>query len=281
MTVRHHLFQREPQRERIGHEAETKNAMEPFEFIVFNDGYNINTKFNLHAEQASGPGIDTECARLGIEHHRVPWTLFDVESTSDPSWRTYIGLQYALDMFAKPYPGYVVLMDSDMFWSAPFSVKEYLKGHAWAAIPQTRSAGNNTITYVYNGILLFNMMMFPYKAELNFKLDGYDPGGYTRRYLSKHPDAYPRWIPHVMSQTIRTDQEIINLNLSMRFDAFLKKELSLSDGALYSEVIFEGRQLYHYRSGSNWNMKPPSYHKERFRLLSEFLTQYLTDKRYT
>lgn len=106
-----------------------------------------------------------ECIRIPQEIHSRPYlNRLPGEDYQSSCARCANVVQYSLDTVGFNYDGIVMIIDSDMFLTHPFSVKEFMTGYDIAAVPQSR---NNDVHYLWNGLVFMDMRTLPNKRTLN------------------------------------------------------------------------------------------------------------------
>lgn len=170
------------------------------------------------------------------------------------------------EIHVRPYlhNDLVMIIDSDMFLVKNFSVAEYLKGYDISGVLQQRGH----VTYLWNGILFFNMKTLPEQSTLNFNcgwVDGElcDVGGHTYFYFKKHPKVRLKPVGghcFVNAHIHQKDQSF--------FHPFLK--LMLEKGVTNSEFFLDFT-LFHYRGGGNWDSKSKDYHRHKTQGLHQLI----------
>jgi hypothetical protein len=130
----------------------------------------------------------------------------------------------------------VLFLDSDMFLIDDFDIEEYMEDAIIAGLPQTRGH----VTYMWNGIMLFNMSKIKNK-KIDFSegmVDGEmtDVGGHTYWYfkntgieMKKTNEEFPTYPTHFNDIDLQKDSGGYNM------------ELHLDD------------KFLHYRAATNWH----------------------------
>lgn len=163
-----------------------KFLKDEYEFIVFDDTPN----------RPLSDQTQKLCQELEIECIRVPHHIHR-KGRGTPSVECAETIQYMLETRGFPYPGIVVLIDSDMFLIRNFSVSDYIHGHEIAAHPQHRGKNPEMVTYFLPNLIFFNMNLLRDKETLDFGMgavngEAVDTGGFTHHYIQHHPGL--KWI---------------------------------------------------------------------------------------
>lgn len=132
----------------------------------------------------------------------------------------------------------VFFCDSDLFLIDEFDIQEYMSDAIIAGLPQKR--GN--ITYMWNGIMFFNMPQIK-DLDIDFSegiVDGEmtDVGGHTYYYFKKHniemkktDEEIPLYPTHFNDIEIQNDQVTNGYNFELHLDG----------------------KFLHYRAATNWH----------------------------
>jgi hypothetical protein len=261
-----------------------KFLKDDYEFVVFNDAKDIETadKINQTCDR-----LNLECIRIPQDIHDRPYLYrLDGEWFHHPSVRCSNVVQYSLDVLGFKHPGIVALVDSDLFLIKEMSIKEYLKGYHLAGLPQSRNNQSTVVDYVWIGIVFLDMTALPDKETLNFncgrvKNIAVDAGGHTYHYLTDHPSIL--WkkmnVQHISNFLCESCRKLEtapccthNLDI-LRAEKFDETEIKfLHAGITNCEFILDHHFL-HYRSGSNWDYKSPGYHKQKTKLVNDFIDE--------
>lgn len=175
------------------------------------------------------------CKLRSIGYYKKPERIFQM----NPAQACADTVQWTYDNIIKENHknDIVFFCDSDMFLLDEFNISEYMKDTVIAGLPQER--GN--VTYMWNGIMFFNM---PKVKEIDLDIDFSDGvvdgqmtdvGGHTYYYFQKNSIS--------MKQT---DVQYP----SHFYDIELQNE-SVTKGYNF-ELHLDGKFL-HYRAATNWH----------------------------
>ncbi|MBI5274768.1 MAG: hypothetical protein HY860_06940 [Chlamydiales bacterium] len=250
-----------------------KFIKDDYEFVVFNDAKTRELEQEIYQLCKK---YQIRCIRISPEIHNRPY-LFRLkgEDYNHPCVRCANVVQYSLDILGFDYPGKVVIIDSDMFLTKPFSFVEYMNGYDLVAVPQSR---DNGVKYIWNGIIMFNMPTLPNRKMMNFncgRIDDapVDAGGYTHYYLSKYADIIKikEIGPAHFSHTI---DDYHNGALDSNMNHLIP--LIELDPPSNMETFLQGAIL-HYRGGGLWDPKPTSYYQRKNNCLRTYI-EYILEK---
>jgi len=199
----------------------------------------LNEKYEFHVVDDS---VDAEittqfrevCESLKITYHRKP----PANKPMNPAQACAHTVQWTYDnLIRKNHSEDIVFfLDSDMFLIDEFSIEEYMSDAIIAGLPQVRGH----ITYMWNGIMFFNMPKIEDK-NIDFSdgmVDGEmtDVGGHTYWYfkntgieMKKTNEEFPTYPTHFNDIDLQKDSGGYNM------------ELHLDD------------KFLHYRAATNWH----------------------------
>lgn len=268
----------------IQHRTFKKFLKDDYEFIVFNDA----------PQEPIARLIESTCKKLNIECIRIPQSIHSKpylpkrpdEDSNHPCKRCAHVIQYSLDTLGFNHNDLFAIIDSDMFLTEPFSIREYMHNYVLAGVPQNRSNGSLAVDYIWNGLVFFDMPALPDKKTINFNC-GYvegaptDVGGHTYYYLKAHPSLAFKDIDVLHLEDLFCDScKKNNIPCSHNND-MLNKNISnpamiwLAQQGLDSSEFLLNKIFLHYRSGTNWNYKSESYHKHKTAILQKFIAKIL------
>jgi len=241
--------------------------------------------------------IRREAASLGLVHVAVPAALHEPDSgylgpattvigTLNAAHRCAIAVQYAYTEIVRKWPGYVLLLDGDMWPVAPASVRELLGENHIAGSKQQRATPTaGTIYYMWNGLVAFNMATFPVaaQAEFNFylgKVEGImtDVGGQNFYFFEKHASktVKVRWTQFYRTKPCQFNISQTNCSSAARPDpraleATARDQLVLSSSPYcaaseYCAEYMVPLRIFHYRSGGGWRKDQIGLHERRVNL---------------
>jgi hypothetical protein len=248
-----------------------KFLKDPYEFIVFNDAPSANI------EQE----INRVCKRLGIRCIRIPQEIHARPYLKRESLAEYNSfnvrcanvVQYSLDVLGFDYPGMVVILDSDMFLIRELSIKEYMKNYDLAGCWQSRSRGDVTVSYLWNGLVFFNMPSLPKNREINFNCGsvdgvGTDVGGYLYYYFKKYSQLKIASLPPSHIEFLpKTLTEIQKRFTSKETDFLMQRPSNIE--------FFCDDHFLHYRGGQNWDHQSPEYHQKKMAQFTHFIDEII------
>lgn len=217
---------------------------EDYEFLVCCDA---NTVDMQRAMQGT-------CQRLGLRFLQVPQ---NVHWLNTPSGRNATAIYYAMSQVGNQNDDLVVVIDSDMFLTRPFSFREYLGDYWAAAVPQQRGH----VRYMWVGLMIFNMPKLPEPHLLTYSpgiVEGVDTdtGGFTYNYLISHPQV--KW---------REMQNSV-LNVEHRSDLD-EPTKNLIQTRLNAEFLIDYHFL-HYAGGSAYAYSA-DYHRSKSQIIFDYL----------
>ena len=239
-----------------------KFMLDEYEFVVFNDANNPRIKQKV---------IDA-CNKHSVRCVNIPPEVHG--SRQQPSERTSDSIQYSLDILGFDHDGIVCILDSDMFLIKPFSFKNFLKDFDLMGVPQTRGHVN----YLWNGLVIFKMNVLPNKRSIDFncgwiEAQPTDTGGQTYYYLKNNPSLKIKYCPETSSYWLpSTNEELKSLgfdNVTIDFIHLLKIDPA-------SGMSFDGdNHFLHYYAGGNWNRKSEDYHRNKTKMLNDYINKIL------
>ena len=199
----------------------------------------LKNEYKFHVIDDSIDGRITEefqwtCKSGGIEYYRKP----PATKTMNPAQACAHTVQWTYDNIIRKNHSedIVFFLDSDMFLIDEFDIEEYMEDAIIAGLPQVRGH----VTYMWNGIMFFNMPKIEDK-DIDFS-DGVVEGEMT--YVGGH--TYWYFLRNGIEMK-RTDQEYPEYpthynNIDLQKDA----------GGYNMELHLEGKFL-HYRAATNWH----------------------------
>ncbi len=175
--------------------------------------------------------FETACSLRGLEYYRKPLNNIPM----NPAQACAHTIQWSYDNLIKKnhFDDIVFFTDSDMFLIDEFDIEEYMSDAIIGGLPQ----GRGHITYMWNGIMFFNMPKIDDK-NIDFSegmVEGQltDVGGYTYYYFKK------------------TGIELKGSDVQYPthyYDIDLQKDA----GGYNMELHLNGNFL-HYRAATNWH----------------------------
>lgn len=188
-----------------------KFVKDDYEFVVFNNAQDPQKRQDIRnvCQKHS-----LRCIEIPQEIHDRPY-LFRApqENKNHACCRVANCIQYSLDVLGFKHDDIVVIIDTDMFLIKPFSFRDFMRGYDLAGVPQRRGP----VTYLWQGLIMFNMQTLPDKEQLNFNcgsIEGQpcDVGGYSHKYLKSHPNVKIRFFAdEKTTQQLDYSSEFIHL----------------------------------------------------------------------
>ena len=180
--------------------------------------------------------FETTCSLNKLEYYRKP----PANRYMDPAHACADTVQWTYDNLIKKNHSedIVFFLDSDMFLIDEFDIEEYMSDAIIAGLPQVRGH----VTYMWNGIMFFNMPKILDK-NIDFScgmVDGEltDVGGYTYWYfknsgvvMKKTNEEFPTYPTHLNGLEVKNEETTKGYNM----------ELHLDD------------KFLHYRAATNWH----------------------------
>jgi hypothetical protein len=226
-----------------------KFLKDDYKFVVFNDA---RDPYIYNAIKQICEGLNIECIPIPQEIHRRPYLpRMPGELYDHPAVTCANVVQYSLDTIGFAHDGLVMIIDSDMFLVGDLNVSEYMKDCDIAGHAQSRGP----VTYLWNGIVFFNMNTLPSKRELSFncgRVEGQpcDVGGYTYYYFQKHPEVRKKFLDQVY---VERHMEEPRINQHPYLQLMIEEKVPNSE-------FFLRYKLFHYRGGGNWDRQSGAYH---------------------
>ena len=178
------------------------------------------------------------CEDRNINYYKKPQNT----SNLNPAQACAAAVQWSYDKLIKENckTDLVCFFDSDMFLLDHFDVEEYLNDAIIAGLPQYR--GN--VTYMWNGIMFFNMpKIHQIDPNIDFS-DGIvedemtDVGGHTYYYFKKNniemkktDEEFPLYPTHYNDIELQNDEVTKGYNFELHLDS----------------------KFLHYRAATNWH----------------------------
>ena len=179
--------------------------------------------------------FEIACSLNELEYYRKPPTT----KPMNPAQACADTVQWTYDNIIKKNHAedIVFFLDSDMFLIDEFDIEEYMSDAIIAGLPQVRGH----VTYMWNGIMFFNMPKIEDK-DIDFSdgmVDGEmtDVGGHTYWYfknsgvaMKKTNEEFPTYPTHFNDMELQNEEVTKGYNI----------ELHLDD------------KFLHYRAATNW-----------------------------
>ncbi len=265
-----------------------KFIQDDYRFVVFSDANN----------EAMAKNIEDACISCKVEHIRVPQEIHTRPylprqgsgNLNIANIRHADCVQYSLDILGFDHQGYVLVLDSDMFFIRPVSFNKYMEDCEVLCMEGHVAPG--LIHYICPAFMVLAMQRLPEKRSLNFncgKVKGYnvDSGGYSHYYLHK----YIRELNVIRSkpvdillprQLFLADQfapvHLANVDAPRDVKIQKYKELGFNEKEIsfflkrpYSMITLLDNQVLHYQAGSNYNNKSAEEVKNKTQILVDFI----------
>lgn len=184
-------------------------------------------------DQTISEQFDTICSENGFSYYKKPERTVQM----NPAQACADTVQWTYDTLIKENHknDIVFFCDSDLFLIDEFDIVDYMNGAIIAGLPQYRGS----VTYMWNGIMFFNMLMME-DLNINFS-DGViedeltDVGGHTYYYFKKNNIQMKE--TDVQYPTHYYDIELQNEEVTRGYNF---------------ELHLDGKFL-HYRAATNWH----------------------------
>lgn len=259
------------------HETFKKFLKEDYEFVVFNDAENEEVNNQTYAI----------CNSLGIECLDVPQIIHSFHylrrEMPVPEFRARSSetIQYMLDMVGFDYPGIVMIIDSDMFLCRETNIKNLMQNNEIVANKQSREGENGPVEYMLPSLMVFDMEKLKDKRKLNFNLgiiDGTatDSGGYTHFYLTQYPQVKWRQLNITYAGGINLKDNKIDRG-TCDYILSHNKFLRILIDNKFDYEFFDDFSFAHFKAGSNWYNKDPSWVQSKADLFFAALQELLNE----
>ena len=184
-------------------------------------------------DQTISEQFDTICSENGFSYYKKPERTVQM----NPAQACADTVQWTYDTLIKENHknDIVFFCDSDLFLIDEFDIVNYMNGAIIAGLPQYRGS----VTYMWNGIMFFNVPMME-DLNINFS-DGViedeltDVGGHTYYYFKKNniqmketDDQYPT---HYYDIELQNEEVTRGYNFELHLDG----------------------KFLHYRAATNWH----------------------------
>ena len=232
------------------------------------------TVYNDAIDQELNDFIEYECARLKVNHIRVPpWVwekpyLDNSHGLGGASFDCVCSIQWLYDTEVRHSEDVCVLLDNDMFLIQPASFETELGEFAFAFFPQHKSEkneeqsfeGKKYIEYMLPNFLILKPSAMPENYTMDFNLGpiegiNTDSGGKTYYYLKKYGEyGLKRYELNLF--TLKSHVYSENFDYPITFlDQFVFKYPLLFDEPWRCHTLMD-QKLFHLRMGSNWSCHP-------------------------
>lgn len=244
-----------------------------YEYIVINDAKNYGDLTNFNQTDLTDK-INNVCnendiinVRFPQEYHKNRKILFP--KTREPDTENAVTrcadvVQFAINHFVKNYNrGYLMILDSDMFFINHFNIINFMNKNNVAGIKQRMG-------YLWNGINIFNTEIN--LSELNFDC-GYvnnepvDVGGQTYYFMKKYKDII-KYKPITCSHyTFEDTFEKESNNIKK----ILLEYCNLREDKSANKEIILNKCILHIRSGGNWDYRSKEFKYQELDIIKKYI----------
>ena len=254
-----------------------------YEFIILNDAkeYGDSTNFgnsNIRKE------IEEKCQTLGIQYMNVPQNLHNMRhlyypgtelpSSNQPSSRNAIAIQYGFNQYAEKKDGYLIILDSDMFFYDDIDINSIMNGYDIAGSVHWREEHGRRVEYLWIAMCIFNLKTCVNLHELKWECGNVagvrtDTGGWTYYYMQQYKLRVRDMIWNRYDDMESYKKEPIHPLVEKFFDAII--QIKPDSGCIaepFSKELFPELHLLHLRCGSNWDHKGTSYHAQQYDIMN-------------
>jgi hypothetical protein len=227
-----------------------------FEFIIFNNAhFDLNRKIydEIHSICKSN---NLQCFDIQNDAELVlrlqPLENVNLFNDDGTYTNSVIACAYPLcwawEKYISKIDSKICIIDSDMFFIGEVNLDDELDKYDIMYMPQSRGRSGE-VEYMWNGLIFMNLAAMPNKQSLNWwcgSCEGFsvDVGGHTFYYLREYGDKlklFEFWIHYTGEDP----------------------ECSFSPANYEKLSIGDRKIILHYRGGSNWDQKQPSYHIQK------------------
>lgn len=247
-----------------------------YEYIVINDAKEFGdiTNFNQHNIKEK---IENKCNELGIKCINLPQhlhhnrkTLFPNTSelsTDHPSARNAITIQYGFNMYCNMNDGYLMVIDSDMFFYNDFNINDFMENYDIAGCGQGKRSDSHYVEYLWIALCIFNLKTCKNLNEFYWDCGRVhnipvDAGGQSYHYIQK----YKPKIKYIGWSYYEDKLSYKNHKLEPKLVNFLDE---IFDSSCGSKEVFIKLNIIHLRAGSNWDYKGITYHTKQYDLVNK------------
>jgi hypothetical protein len=250
-----------------------------YEYIVINDAKDIgdNSNFNQYNMKEK---IENKCNELGIKCINLPQHLHNnrnilfpnttEHNTDNPSARNAITIQYGFNMYCNIEDGYLIVIDSDMFFYNDFNINDIMDGYDIAGCKQCKKNEDNSVEYLWIALCIFNLKTCKNLNEFYWDCGkvhdiNVDAGGQSYHYIQKYNPKinYLHWNHYENMMSYKNEE------LEPKVVDFLNEICKITHDNKCSKEVFKKLNLIHLRCGSNWDYKGISYHMKQYDLVNK------------
>ncbi|MCH9612155.1 MAG: hypothetical protein S4CHLAM102_06390 [Chlamydiia bacterium] len=259
-----------------------KLLKDDFEYVVFNDAKDDKLRKEIkHTCRKYG----IRCFNVPKNIHYRPYLKKNPPGDHDNgSVRNATVVQYALDTVGYDFDGIVAIFDSDMFLVRETSFNDMLEGYEAAGTIHTRWGDDGKkVPYLWIGLALANMNKLDDRHLFNFNLglvEGVmtDAGGYTYYYLRNNPPVYTMpsiGPPYFFCPICESDQVCEHFDECMRNSKLDDKQKNMIKRGINNMDFLDDGRFLHYGGGSNWDQRSKDYHKQKTKVVKEYMEDIL------
>lgn len=274
-----------PEALEITRKSLNKHLKEDFELFAFIDTPSEPCAFNLW-----DPKLREKASHIASEWcdkvYVVPTEVHEDRRRQFPGTKEKIAhnantraadtLQYAWNTAIKDFEGKILLLDSDMFPVADFTVSEYLTQNDISAIQVTSWSRNHkhSVPWIWSGLLFLNPARMNNKEIWSFDCGkvnkvNVDVSGQTNVWMNHGQNLTTiNWMKHLPSLTWATD--MLEIEISKALSDFLSEDDRNIDGKNFCEIY--DQKFLHFRAGSNWRLEEPEVVITRNQKFREVMT---------
>ena len=259
-----------------------KKFIKNFTFIVVNDAVGesqtdkvrIDLSVNFDKINEICKKLNIKCIEFDYEHH-LNSDCKEKDCTPNPGSRHYDVINLISNHCVNNYDnGYLMILDSDMFFLQEFNVKNYMNKYHISSILNSLTdihhkpynlEGDLNNYYMWPNLFLINLEYKKYLKEMNWK-GGYieingktyagDVGACTCEFVKKHIEKIK--IIQV-EETSKIDNKLHDLHVDFEKNGLFK----------YRQLLLEN-SIIHLLRGTNWDSRPENDMETQINILSAF-----------
>ena len=247
-----------------------------YEYIVINDAKEFGdiTNFNQHTMKEK---IENKCNELGIKCFNVPQhlhhnrkTLFpntSEPSTDHPSARNAVAIQYGFNMYCNMNDGYLIVIDSDMFFYNDININDIMENYDIAGCGQGKRSDSHYVEYLWIALCIFNLKTCKNLNEFYWDCGkvhdvSVDAGGQSYHYIQQYKPkiSYLGWNYYIDMMSYKNDE------LEPKVVQSLDENFNSSCGP---KEVFRKLNIIHLKAGSNWDNKGIMHHTKHYEIVNK------------
>jgi hypothetical protein len=226
-----------------------------YEYIVFNDAKNYGDYTNNYNKNMRSV-IENTCNNLNIKCINVPQN--NIKGT--PAKRCANAVQSAYNYCIDFKDGYLMIIDSDMFFIKNFNIEDYMKDYNMAGVFQNR---NRVDLYLWNGLFIMDMTKLSNLQEFNWDCgtvngSSVDVGGHNYWYLKKYREYIKLKQIDISHYTYSNTIKKSNLDNGLK-NMLLECCTFRDDGSANKEILMDNC-VFHIRGGGLWDGRTIKYY---------------------